>query len=94
MERRVGDWAVAAAGVALWLDGGVVSDVGIGLTAVGAVAVGVVAAGAVVIGLTTLDILPHADNVPSRVVAERAGFPWTGELASIRRMRPAERSAM
>jgi len=40
------------------------------------------------IGLITLDILPHADNVPSRVVAERAGFPWTGELASIRRMPP------
>jgi carbon-monoxide dehydrogenase medium subunit len=36
VERRVGDWAVAAAGVALWIEGGVVSDVGIGLTAVGA----------------------------------------------------------
>jgi len=44
VERRVGDWAVAAAGAALWLDGdlgdsggaGTVRDVGIGLTAVGA----------------------------------------------------------
>jgi len=36
VERRVGDWAVAAAGVALWLSGGTVADVGIGLTAVGA----------------------------------------------------------
>jgi aerobic carbon-monoxide dehydrogenase medium subunit len=36
VERRVGDWAVAAAGAALWLSGGIVSDVGIGLTAVGA----------------------------------------------------------
>jgi carbon-monoxide dehydrogenase medium subunit len=36
VERRVGDWAVAAAGAAVWLSGGVVSDVGIGLTAVGA----------------------------------------------------------
>jgi carbon-monoxide dehydrogenase medium subunit len=36
VERRVGDWAVAAAGVAIWLDGDVVRDVGIGLTAVGA----------------------------------------------------------
>jgi carbon-monoxide dehydrogenase medium subunit len=36
VERRVGDWAVAAAGAALWLDGGAVTDVGIGLTAVGA----------------------------------------------------------
>ena len=36
VERRVGDWAVAAAGAALWLDGDTVSDAGIGLTAVGA----------------------------------------------------------
>ena len=40
------------------------------------------------LGLTTLDILPHADNVPSQVVAERAGFAWTGELETIRRMPP------
>lgn len=40
VERRVGDWAVAAAGAAIWLesgpDGDLVTDVGIGLTAVGA----------------------------------------------------------
>jgi carbon-monoxide dehydrogenase medium subunit len=36
VERRVGDWAVAAAGAALWLDGDTVSAAGIGLTAVGA----------------------------------------------------------
>jgi carbon-monoxide dehydrogenase medium subunit len=36
VERRVGDWAVAAVGVAIWLDGDTVRDVGIGLTAVGA----------------------------------------------------------
>ncbi len=36
VERRVGDWPVAAAGAAVWLDGDVVADVGIGLTAVGA----------------------------------------------------------
>ena len=34
--RRVGDWPVAAAGVALWLDGGTIADAGIGLAAVGA----------------------------------------------------------
>jgi carbon-monoxide dehydrogenase medium subunit len=36
VERKAGDWAVAAAGAALWLDGDVVAEVGIGLTAVGA----------------------------------------------------------
>jgi carbon-monoxide dehydrogenase medium subunit len=36
VERRVGDWAVAAAGAAIWLGDDSVTDVGIGLTAVGA----------------------------------------------------------
>ena len=38
VERRAGDWAVAAAGAAVWLDdsGATVTEVGIGLTAVGA----------------------------------------------------------
>jgi carbon-monoxide dehydrogenase medium subunit len=36
VERRVGDYPVAAAGAVLWLDGDTVRDVGIGLTAVGA----------------------------------------------------------
>jgi carbon-monoxide dehydrogenase medium subunit len=36
VERRAGDWAVAAAGTFVALEGGVVADVGIGLTAVGA----------------------------------------------------------
>jgi carbon-monoxide dehydrogenase medium subunit len=37
VERRAGDWAVAAAGAAIWLAAdGTVADVGIGLTAVGA----------------------------------------------------------
>jgi carbon-monoxide dehydrogenase medium subunit len=36
VERRVGDYPVAAAGAVLWLDNGTVVDAGIGLTAVGA----------------------------------------------------------
>ncbi|MHB1535384.1 MAG: FAD binding domain-containing protein [Acidimicrobiales bacterium] len=36
VERRVGDWAVAAAGAWVQLKGDTVADVGIGLTAVGA----------------------------------------------------------
>jgi carbon-monoxide dehydrogenase medium subunit len=34
--RRVGDWPVGAAGTALWLSGDTVTEVGIGLSAVGA----------------------------------------------------------
>jgi aerobic carbon-monoxide dehydrogenase medium subunit len=36
VERRVGDWPVGAAGAAVWLDGDVIADAGIGLAAVGA----------------------------------------------------------
>jgi aerobic carbon-monoxide dehydrogenase medium subunit len=36
VERRTGDWAIAATGVALWLDGGAIAGAGIGLAAVGA----------------------------------------------------------
>jgi carbon-monoxide dehydrogenase medium subunit len=36
VERRVGDYPVAAAGAVLWLSGDTVADAGIGLTAVGA----------------------------------------------------------
>ena len=36
VERRAGDWAIAAAGAFVSLDGDTVGDVGVGLTAVGA----------------------------------------------------------
>ena len=36
VERRAGDWAVAAAGAFIQLDGGTIADVGIGQAAVGA----------------------------------------------------------
>jgi aerobic carbon-monoxide dehydrogenase medium subunit len=36
VERRVGDYPVAAAGAVLWLDNGTITEAGIGLTAVGA----------------------------------------------------------
>jgi len=36
VARRAGDWPVGAAGATVWLAGGVIADVGIGLAAVGA----------------------------------------------------------
>jgi carbon-monoxide dehydrogenase medium subunit len=35
VERRAGDWAIAAASAAVWIDGGVIADAGIALSAVG-----------------------------------------------------------
>ncbi len=36
VERRVGDWAIAAAAAAVWMDGSTIVDAGVGLCAVGA----------------------------------------------------------
>ena len=35
VERRAGDWAVAAASAALWVEGGTIADAGVALSAVG-----------------------------------------------------------
>ncbi len=35
VERRAGDWAIAAASAAVWLEGGTIAEVGIALSAVG-----------------------------------------------------------
>ncbi|MGZ8665368.1 MAG: FAD binding domain-containing protein [Solirubrobacterales bacterium] len=35
VERRAGDWAIAAASAAVWVDGGAIADAGIALSAVG-----------------------------------------------------------
>ena len=35
VERRAGDWAVVSSGAAVWLDGGAIADVRVGLAAVG-----------------------------------------------------------
>jgi carbon-monoxide dehydrogenase medium subunit len=50
LERRAGDWAVAASGAALWMDGDTISDAGIALTAVGATEVPSKRAAAALIG--------------------------------------------
>lgn len=62
VERRAGDWAIAAASAAVWLEGETFSDVGIALSAV---------------GLTTIDLNRAEDElrgqVPSEALFERAG---------------------
>jgi carbon-monoxide dehydrogenase medium subunit len=35
VERRAGDWAVAAVGAAIWVEGDVITDAGVGLSALG-----------------------------------------------------------
>jgi carbon-monoxide dehydrogenase medium subunit len=45
VERRAGDWAIAAASAAVWIDGGTIADAGIALSAVGPTTVALSRAG-------------------------------------------------
>ncbi len=62
VERRAGDWAIAAASAAVWLDGNQFADVGIGLSAVGPVTIELKRAQELLIG-----------KVPSEELFEQAG---------------------
>src|ERR1700754_3888455 len=62
VERRAGDWAIAAASAAVWLDGNTIADVGIGLSAVGPMT----------IGLTRAEELLRGQT-PSEELFEQAG---------------------
>jgi aerobic carbon-monoxide dehydrogenase medium subunit len=57
VERRAGDWAIAAASAAVWLDGDTISDAGIALSAVGPVTVHVSRAEELLRGQTPSDEL-------------------------------------
>ena len=62
VERRAGDWAIAAASAAVWLDGDTYADVGIALSAVGPITVEATRADELLIGRT-----------PSEQLFEEAG---------------------
>ncbi len=62
VERRAGDWAIAAASAAVWLDGDAIADAGIGLSAVAPVTIGLTRAEELLRGRT-----------PSEELFEQAG---------------------
>jgi aerobic carbon-monoxide dehydrogenase medium subunit len=66
VERRAGDWAIAAASAAVWLDGNTIADVGIGLSAV---------------GMTTLE-LPRAEELLRGKTPSDELFAQCGDFAS------------
>jgi carbon-monoxide dehydrogenase medium subunit len=57
VERRAGDWAIAAASVAVWIDGGTITDVGVALSAVGPTTVHLARAEELLRGATPSDDL-------------------------------------
>jgi carbon-monoxide dehydrogenase medium subunit len=66
VERRAGDWAIAAASVAVWLDGGTIADAGIALSAV---------------GLTTIHLTRAEELLRGKAPAEDV-FEQAGTIAS------------
>jgi carbon-monoxide dehydrogenase medium subunit len=66
VERRAGDWAIAAVTAALWLEGNTIADVGIGLSAV---------------GMTTLE-LPRAEELLRGRPPSDELFAQCGEFAA------------
>jgi aerobic carbon-monoxide dehydrogenase medium subunit len=66
VERRAGDWAIAAASAALWIDGGTIAEVGIALSAV---------------GLTTIHLSRAEDLLRGQTPSDDL-FAQAGEIAS------------
>ncbi len=66
VERRAGDWAIAAASAALWLDGGTIADAGIALSAV---------------GLTTIDLTRAEELLKGKTPSDEL-FEQAGAIAS------------
>ena len=66
VERRAGDWAIAAASAAVWIDGGAIADAGIALSAV---------------GITTIHLTRAEELLRGRPPSEEL-FAEAGEIAS------------
>ncbi len=66
VERRAGDWAIAAASAAVWMQGGAMSEVGIALSAV---------------GLTTIHLTRAEELLRGQTPSEEL-FGKAGEIAS------------
>jgi len=66
VERRAGDWAIAAASAAVWIDGATIADAGVALAAV---------------GLTTIDVSRAGELLRGKAPSEEL-FAQAGVLAS------------
>jgi carbon-monoxide dehydrogenase medium subunit len=67
VERRAGDWAIAAASAAVWLEGGRIADAGIALSAV---------------GLTTIHLSRAEELLRGQAPSDEL-YSQAGEIASV-----------
>jgi carbon-monoxide dehydrogenase medium subunit len=98
VERRAGDWAIAATSAALWIDGGVIADAGIALSAVGMTTIHLTRAEELVRGKQPSDDLftqageiASADCSPS--ADGRGPVDYKRHLAGVLTLRALRRSA-
>lgn len=98
VERRAGDWAVAAASAALWIDGGVIADAGVALSAVGPTTVHVARAAELLRGKAPSDdLFAQAGEIASEDCAPlpdgRGPVDYKRHLAGVLTKRALRRAA-
>jgi carbon-monoxide dehydrogenase medium subunit len=98
VERRAGDWAIAAASAAVWMDGGTIADAGIALAAVGLTTVHLARAEELLRGKTPSDELfaeageiAAADSAPT--ADGRGPVEYKRHLAGVLTQRALRRAA-
>ena len=98
VERRAGDWAIAAASAAIWMDGDTITDAGVALSAVGAVTVHVTRAEDLLRGkMPSEDLFAQAGEIASEdcspVADGRGPVDYKRHLAGVLTKRALRRAA-
>jgi carbon-monoxide dehydrogenase medium subunit len=98
VERRAGDWAIAAASAALWIENGAIADAGIALSAVGPTTIQVTRAGELLRGKAPSDdLFEEAGRIASEDCAPlpdgRGPVDYKRHLAGVLTKRALRRAA-
>ena len=98
VERRAGDWAIAAASAAVWLEGDKIADAGVALSAVGPVTVHVTRAEELLRGQTpSEDLFAQAGQIASEdctpTADGRGPVDYKRHLAGVLTVRALNRAA-
>src|SRR5215211_2483804 len=98
VERRAGDWAIAAASAAVWMDGGTIADAGIALAAVGLTTIHLERAGELLRGKTpTEELFAEAGEIAAADCAPtpdgRGPVEYKRHLAGVLTQRALRRAA-
>jgi carbon-monoxide dehydrogenase medium subunit len=98
VERRAGDWAIAAASAALWVEGGTITEAGVALSAVGPTTVHVARAEELLRGKPpSEELFAHAGEIASEDCAPlpdgRGPVDYKRHLAGVLTKRALRRAA-